>query len=137
LKLRKQLVNATVKANNTANSSSFYLENESEIDLSDLIMIEQNSIGNTELLFDVSFIDSNINLEHYKYTWNLPHFTSDDQYLNGVNETKLRVRIGDLLIGVNKIIINVKNLNTGKNYSKAYDYNKGILPYGGECKNRT
>jgi len=140
LKLRKPISTAITskipsKSNNiTAISSLYEPEKKSEIDLFDLIVIEQNPIGNTDLLFEVSLLDPSINLDSYKYTWNIPHFTSENQYLNGVNEIKLRVKLSDLLIGLNKIIINIINPKTGKNYSKSYDYEKGLRPYGGDCR---
>jgi len=134
LKLKKPLITIIPNENNKTAILSSFDEKKIEMDLTDLIIIEHNPMGITDLLFEVSLLDSNINLDNYKYEWNIPHFTYKDQYINGVNELKLRVKQNDLLIGVNKIIINMMEIKTKKNYSKTYDYEKHSSPYGGECR---
>jgi len=109
-------------------------EEEEEKDLTDLIVIEQNSIGKLDIMFQASLLDPKIDMQKYQYTWTVIHFTSEDQYINGKNEINLRVKISDLLNGVNKIDFKITNPKSKKEYLKSYDYEKNLPPYGGNCQ---
>lgn len=58
-----------------------------EIDLTQLIVIESEFLGATDILFNSTLIDPNLDMKNYKYNWNIPHFRSNSQYLNGRKET--------------------------------------------------
>lgn len=134
IKLNKSISNDSKQNNNTKNFTVSKTEIDTDIDLTKFIMIEQNRIGIEDLLFQVTLLNQNLSLEKYKYTWNIPHFKSDDQYLNGINEIYLRVKQKDFLNGVNKIILKITNPTTGQNFYTTYDYEKGFPPYGGNCR---
>jgi len=134
LKIKKSLTTELKANNNSLNFSSIDNTKENEVDLSYFFMIEQNRIGNEDLQFKVTTLDSNIILDKFNYAWNIPHFLSDNQYLNGVNEIYLRVKQSDLLNGINKIILKITNPSSNKNYYKTYEYEKGLPPYGGNCR---
>ena len=106
---------------------------EEEIDLTQLIVIENEFMGITDLIFKSSLLDPSIDMLKYKYEWNIPHFKSNVQYLNGKNEINLRIKYSDLLHGINKIDFTIINPETKKEFYKTIGLEKGLPPYGGSC----
>jgi len=134
IKINKKLLNNLESINDKIDINSLNFEKNFKDDISDYIMIEQIILGNENLQFQVTALDSKINLDKFKYSRNIRHFISDNQYLNGINEIYLRVKQSDLLKGVNKIILKLTNHTTGKYYFKTFDYEKGLPPNGGDCR---
>jgi len=132
--LKKPLITNTLTSNPSTISLNEPKKEEEEIDLTDLIVIEQISIGKLDITFQVSLLDPKIDMQKYQYTWTVKHFTSDEQYINGKNEINLRVKISDLLNGVNKIDFKITNPKSKKEYFKSYDYEKNLPPSGGNCQ---
>jgi len=131
--IKKPLItNSNSPQSNTTSTNN--PKQDEEIDLTDLIAIEQNSIGMLDIIFQVSLLDPKIDLQKYQYTWNVKHFTTDDQYLNGKNEINLRIKLADLLNGLNKIDLKITDPKSKKEYLKYYDYEKNLPPYGGNCQ---
>lgn len=85
-----------------------------------------------EIIFEVSYLDKNLNVLDFTYFWIVRHFNKDIQYINSRKEINLKVLNEDLLTGDNLIMIEVTD-KTGKTYSKSYTYEKGKAPYGGNC----
>ena len=65
---------------------------EKENYLSELIEIESEFLGSTDLLIKSSFLDPYIDITKFKYKWTISHFNSDSQYLNGRKEIDLRIK---------------------------------------------
>ena len=104
-----------------------------EIDLTELIYIETEFMGTTDLLFKSSLIDPNIDMLKYKFQWTISHFKSDSLYLNGRKEINLRIKYSDLLNGINEIEYKIINPKTQKEFKKYIKFEKGLSPYGGSC----
>jgi len=116
-----------------SNDETNYLNFEEKY-LPDFINIEKAYLGNSKFIFKINILDKNINLNNYKYSWNIFHFKSDNQYLNSNNEISLLINYSDLLEGINLISVKLTNLRTGFVISKSIEFNKDKLPHSGSCQ---
>jgi len=103
------------------------------IDISQLIVINPLSKQSSpEIMFEISYLDKNINVFDFNYFWTVSHFIQDNQHLNGRRELFLKVLNDDLLFGKNEIIVEVID-KTERRFLKNYNYQKARSPYGGNC----
>lgn len=102
-------------------------------DFSKLIIISTENLGLTDILFKSSLLDTNIDINQFKFQWNIKHFKSEDLYLNGKKEMNLRVKYEDLLNGINNIELILTDPKTDVKYFKNILFEKLLPPYGGNC----
>ena len=132
--LKKPIENSTTSNQGEINKKEDHkVEIKKEIDLTDLIVIENEFMGTTDLLFKSSLLDPNIDMLKYKFQWTISHFKSDSLYLNGRKEINLRIKYADLLNGINDIEYKIINPETQKEFKKNIKFEKGLPPYGGSC----
>ena len=132
--LKKPLHIFAVETKSVNNNPTDVGDKDTEMDITDLIVIEQNPLGKSDIVFKVSLLDPNIDMLKYRYNWNIIYFKSNDSYINGKNEISLRVKYEDLLNGLNDITIIITNPKNNKIYSKTYQFEKGKPPFGGNCQ---
>ena len=102
-------------------------------DFGKLIVIDNEYLGLSDVLFKSSLLDTNIDMNKFKYNWNIKHFKSESQYLNGQKEMNLRIKYDDLLNGINNIELTIIDPILENKYYKEILFEKAIPPYGGNC----
>ena len=90
-------------------------------------------MGSTDILFKSRILDPSIDMLKYIFQWTIPHFKSDELYLNGRKEINLRIKYADLLDGINDIKYKLINPETQKEFNKNIKFEKDLPPYGGNC----
>ena len=98
----------------------------------DLIFIELEKIEIEDIILKYSILGDSIDLMRFKNIWTVENF-SEEKYLNGRNEIKLRVNKDDLLIGINVFSLKLIDKYTNNIFSKEFYFEKSKKPYGGNC----
>ena len=120
LTLQKGTRNATTKFNIKLSDSND----------DDYFQISPISRGmETDIIFEIKFNNSTINILDYTYLWTIDFFV-DSNYLNGKNQNILKVSSNDLHQNTS---INMKIAKGSFSFSKTYQYINGQPPYGGAC----
>jgi len=113
------------------NKTNIEMDKINKENINDSIYIDVDKIEEEDLIIKYNILDNSINQNKFKSIWTIKNF-SEDKYLNGRNEIRLRVKKDDLLIGLNKFYLELIDKNSDK-YFKEFTYEKSIKPYGGSC----
>lgn len=114
--------------NNSAKNQTIIIEN-----LEEILYIDYRLSKNEDIFFEMKCLDDSINFSFISLYWNIQHFNDNELYLNGQNEKILRIKITDLLIGINEIICEITYKITNQKFKKIFNYNVDRNPYGGNC----
>lgn len=99
------------------------------------IVILPNSRGmkNEDLILSVKLLDVSLNYNAFKYLWTVNNIEIDSYYLNGRQESNLRIKNNNLPVGKSEITLIITHIESNIQFSKSYIYFKDQPPYGGSC----